>query len=172
MSTNEKTLKHRGYIGSIDTSLEDKCLVGQVLFIKDKIIYMGETVDELIHAFEEAVDDYLDFCAEIGKKPEISCSGTFNVRISSELHYECVKQAYHRNITLNSYVALAIESQTRSDKKTTELSHKLNTLNERLLRITSEIKYDFSTKSIPVMYEEKSSYSFISNVYEAYGRAC
>lgn len=57
---------------------------------------------------EKAVDDYLDFCAEIGKKPEISCSGTFNVRISSELHYECVKQAYHRNITLNSYVALAV----------------------------------------------------------------
>lgn len=41
---------------------------------------------EIKTAFEEAVDDYVETCKEVNKKPEKSFKGSFNVRIPSELH--------------------------------------------------------------------------------------
>jgi len=41
------------------------CIVG----IKDVIGFHGDTVKELKTSFYEAVDDYIDACKAIGKKP-------------------------------------------------------------------------------------------------------
>jgi len=35
-------LKHQGYIGSIEASLEDNCLFGKILFIKALVSYEGK----------------------------------------------------------------------------------------------------------------------------------
>lgn len=40
-------LKHKGYIGSIEASIEDNCLFGKLLFIKALVSYEGKTVAEL-----------------------------------------------------------------------------------------------------------------------------
>lgn len=104
-----KTLKHKGYLGSIEFDLENGYLYGEVLFINDKIIYDGSTIEELKTAFESAVDDYLAFCQEIGKTPDVSCSGTFNVHISPELHAKCLKQAKLTNLSLNAFIAQSLE---------------------------------------------------------------
>lgn len=55
-------LQHRGYYGSIETSTEDNCLFGKLLFIRTLVNYEGETVVELQATFREAVDDYLATC--------------------------------------------------------------------------------------------------------------
>ena len=60
-------LKHKGYIGSIEASLEDNCLFGKVLFIKALVSYEGKTVAELDAAFREAVNDYLITCQALGQ---------------------------------------------------------------------------------------------------------
>ncbi len=55
-------LQYRGCYGSIETSAEDNCLFGKLLFIRALVNYEGETVAELQAAFREAVDDYLATC--------------------------------------------------------------------------------------------------------------
>lgn len=104
-----KTLTYKNYLGSIEFDLEDNYLHGSILFINDKIIYSGETLEELKQSFETAVDDYLEFCQEMGKEPEKPCSGRFNVRISPKLHADCLKQAKQHHLSLNAFIAKTLE---------------------------------------------------------------
>ncbi|OTJ34353.1 toxin-antitoxin system HicB family antitoxin, partial [Pseudomonas aeruginosa] len=69
-------LKHKGYIGSIEASLEDNCLFGKILFIKALVSYEGKTVAELDTAFREAVDGYLATCKSRGQTPEKPSKGS------------------------------------------------------------------------------------------------
>lgn len=65
------TLSHKGYEGSAEVSVEDRCLFGQVLGVRSLISYGGDTFDELERCFREAVDEYLADCAERGVVPEL-----------------------------------------------------------------------------------------------------
>ena len=38
---------YKGYQGSIETSIKDRCLFGKILNINDLILYEGQTLDEL-----------------------------------------------------------------------------------------------------------------------------
>ena len=51
-------LEYKGYRGSIEYSLADKCFVGQVQGLGKKvlILYEGNTIDELRKDFEEAAN--------------------------------------------------------------------------------------------------------------------
>lgn len=70
-----ETFKYKGFEGSMEFSQEDECLVGEVLFVRSKIIYIGETYSELKAAFCDAVDAYLQHCEEKGITPEKPFSG-------------------------------------------------------------------------------------------------
>ena len=117
--TNE-VLKYKNYDGSIEASLEDGCLFGRILFINDKIFYEGRTLDDLRASFEEAVDEYVVTCEELGKIPEKPCSGQFQVRITSEQHRKTVHAAYEQGTTLNEFVKLAIAERLQ---ETREIRH-------------------------------------------------
>ncbi|MFR8178382.1 MAG: type II toxin-antitoxin system HicB family antitoxin [Christensenellales bacterium] len=54
--------------------------------IRALISYEGQTVQELVNDFHDAVDAYLNLCAEEGTPPEKAYKGSFNIRISPELH--------------------------------------------------------------------------------------
>lgn len=103
-------LSYKGYTGTIDVSIEDGCLHGQILFIDDIITYEGNTVDDIKVSFEEAVDRYIAYCEETGKPANKPYSGTFNVRVGQEIHRKAVEVAYHRGITLNDFVAQSIKT--------------------------------------------------------------
>ena len=45
-------------------------MFGRVIDMKDVITFKGTTVDEIRQAFHDSVDDYLEFCAQLGKEPE------------------------------------------------------------------------------------------------------
>ena len=62
----------------------------------------------MIADFHGAVDDYLELCAQQGKEPERAYKGSFNVRISPELHKQAVVAAMSHNMTLNSFVESSI----------------------------------------------------------------
>ena len=64
------SLSYKGYAARIEFSSEDECFVGHIAGIKDIVGFHGETVAELKAAFEEAVNDYLDTCEQIGKSPQ------------------------------------------------------------------------------------------------------
>ncbi|GAC1321947.1 MAG: hypothetical protein NVSMB28_14090 [Collimonas sp.] len=101
---NDKVLSHKNYLGSIEVSIEDGCLHGEILFINDLVTYEAEGVRELQQAFEEAVDFYLDKCRREGLEPNKPCSGTFNVRLTPELHRNASMAAARKGQSLNDFV--------------------------------------------------------------------
>jgi predicted HicB family RNase H-like nuclease len=59
---------------------------GEVIGLRDAIIFQGKTVDEVREAFRGSIDDYLEFCAKRGEEPEKPVTGKFMVRIPPDLH--------------------------------------------------------------------------------------
>ena len=106
-----KPLQYKGYLGSVECSIEDDCLYGQILYVNDLINYEADSPTGLKRAFEAAVDDYLQTCEELGKKPEKAFKGSFNVRIPPELHREAAKQAMIYEESLNEFVAQAVHEK-------------------------------------------------------------
>lgn len=49
-------LTYRNYHGSVNYSVEDDCLYGQIIGINDMIMFEGKSIDELREDFESAVD--------------------------------------------------------------------------------------------------------------------
>lgn len=105
----KNTMEYRGYVGSVEFSEEDKVLFGQVMGIRGLISYEGTTGEELVEDFHGAVDDYLELCQAQGIEPERAYKGSFNVRISPELHRRAAICAAARNISLNSLVEQSLE---------------------------------------------------------------
>lgn len=62
-------LEHKGFIGSIEVSLEDNCLHGKIRFIDDLVTYEAQTIKELKTAFEESAEDYIKTCRVLGREP-------------------------------------------------------------------------------------------------------
>jgi predicted HicB family RNase H-like nuclease len=101
-------LQYKNYYAAVHFSAPDEVFYGKILGINDLISFEGSSVKELKTAFKDAVDDYLDMCTEIGKAPDKTYKGTFNVRVSSELHKEASLFAAVNNITLNEFVKTAL----------------------------------------------------------------
>lgn len=101
-------LSYKGYEGTVEFDPDGKVLRGKVLHIQDLVTFQTESCGEVENEFRAAVDDYLDFCSEIGKSPDKPLSGQFNVRISPELHRKISVMAIKQDVSLNSIVAQAI----------------------------------------------------------------
>lgn len=135
-------LTHNGYIGSIEVSVEDACLHGRILFIDDLVAYEGESIPEIRTAFQDAVDRYLAHCKRVGKSASKPYSGTFNVRIGSELHSKAAKVAHMKKINLNEFVKQAIQAAIDMDGVVThhhqhDVNVKLQGTDEPLLKLVA-----------------------------------
>lgn len=64
-------LEYKGYWTDITVDFECHLLHGRIEGIRDLVNFESETVEGIIKEFHSAVDDYLDFCAEIGKSPDM-----------------------------------------------------------------------------------------------------
>lgn len=102
-------LEYKGYFGSVQFSSEDDALYGKLVGIDDLIHYRGgKSIRDLKKAFHEAVDDYLETCEGLGKEPNKMYKGSFNIRISPELHRSAAMFATANDISLNDFVKTAI----------------------------------------------------------------
>ena len=88
----------------------------------DVITFEGETVKELKQAFQDSVDDYLDFCKQRGEEPEKPYSGKFVVRVEPELHKNITIEARKKGKSLNVWVKDAL-SKALNDLTQQEHSH-------------------------------------------------
>ena len=104
-------MEYKGYHADVHFSDEDKLFVGEIFGINDSVSFHGSTVDELETMFHQAVDNYIDLCAEFGKEPEKEYKGQFNVRIPSALHRSAALYAKQRSLSLNEFVTIAIEDE-------------------------------------------------------------
>ncbi len=106
-----KNLEYKGYAGSIEYGKEDDLLYGKVLGIQGLISFEGKTGKELEKDFKEAIDIYLADCKSDGITPEKPFKGSFNVRISTELHQKAALLAMEEKMSLNNFVAESIRER-------------------------------------------------------------
>ena len=92
----KNVLHYKGYSAKPEYSAEDQVFYGKILGIDDLVDFYTENAKELEQEFHAAVDDYLAFCQEVGKQPQKEFSGTFNVRISPELHRKAFRRMSER----------------------------------------------------------------------------
>lgn len=111
-------LEYKGYFTKVEYSAEDNILFGKIEGIRDLVTFECENVKDLEKEFHEAVDDYLAFCADLGKEPNKTYSGAFNVRISPELHRAAALAADREGVKLNAYVKDAIQEKVEGKSKT------------------------------------------------------
>ena len=101
-------LEHRGYFGSVAYSDEDGLLHGRLEFIRDLVTYEAADAKGLKQAFQDAVADYLAFCEQQGRKPDVPLKGSFNVRPGRELHRRAMIFARRKGLNLNTVVSDAL----------------------------------------------------------------
>jgi len=101
-------LHYKNYTGSVCFSEEDTVFYGKIIGIKALISYEGDSVSAITNDFQNAVDEYLEFCAAKGKEPEKPFKGSFNVRINADLHHKLAMTASARGVSLNALVEDAI----------------------------------------------------------------
>lgn len=104
-------LTYKNYTAKIEISPEDNCFIGKILYIRDCIIFEGSSFDEIVKSFHDAVDGYLEDCKLHNMKPSIPFKGSFNVRIGQELHRKAVEAAESKGVSLNEFVAHAVQDE-------------------------------------------------------------
>ena len=112
-------LEYKGYHTKIEFDSEEFILRGKIEGINDFIDFESDTLDGIETEFHEAVDDYLEFCKEVGKEPEKEYKGTFNVRISPKLHKELSIMAMKNNTSLNATVEQALVRYVSNEHSST-----------------------------------------------------
>jgi predicted HicB family RNase H-like nuclease len=101
-------LEHRGYPARVEFYAEDGLFFGRVAGIRDGVGFNAESVPALVAAFQEAVDDYLETCARLGKTPERSFSGKLMLRVDPALHAKSVEAAELSGKSLNQWTEEAL----------------------------------------------------------------
>jgi predicted RNase H-like HicB family nuclease len=62
-------MKYKGYKGFVEKDEEAGIWFGQVIGINDVITFKAETMEQARKEFEILVDDYLEFCQDLGEEP-------------------------------------------------------------------------------------------------------
>lgn len=110
----KNTMEYKGYVGSVEFSEEDELFFGKVMGVRALISYEGTNAKELIEDFHTSIDNYLILCEEEGIVPEKAYKGSFNIRISPELHKQAAICAISQQITLNHLVESALYKYVKS----------------------------------------------------------
>ncbi len=111
------TIKYKGYTGTVEYSEEDNCLFGKVLGIpKSSLSYEGESVNDLINDFRNAIDDYLAECDARGIEPTKPFSGSLNVRIPIEMHERIAIASRAEGVSINAIIKRALEREFKGTK--------------------------------------------------------
>lgn len=103
------SMSYKGYVARIDYDDDDRIFTGRVAGILDGIGFHGETVDELRCAFHEAVEDYIETCAKVGKTPQKAFSGQVMFRVSPEVHRKAALAAELSGKSLNQWAEEALD---------------------------------------------------------------
>lgn len=101
-------LNYKGFIGSVHFSADDNVFFGKLEGINDLVTFEGETVKELTDAFHFVVDEHIKDCEKENIAAEKSYKGSFNVRLTPELHRRIAISAKMRGESINKFVLEAL----------------------------------------------------------------
>ena len=97
------TMSYKGYSARVEYDDEDGIFVDRIAGIRDGVGFHADSVSELKEAFHEAVEDYLETCASIGKEPQKAFSGQMMFRVSPDLHRKAAVAAELAGKSLNQW---------------------------------------------------------------------
>ena len=103
-------MNDKGYRARLEYDERDNIFVGRVLGLRSIISFHGETVSDLRHEFEVAMEDFLRDCKEQGIKPEKPASGKLMLRVSPEIHGAALVAAQASGKSLNQWATEVLES--------------------------------------------------------------
>ena len=115
-------MEYKGYSAKVEFDEGANIFHGEVINLRDVVTFEGKSVDQLRKAFQDSVDDYLEFCAERGEDPEKPYSGKFVVRVEPELHKRLAIEARKRGLSINALVGEAL-SKKMDESTRQEHSH-------------------------------------------------
>lgn len=103
-------LSYKGYSAAVAFDADDLLLTGRIAGINDVVGFHGGNAEEIVAAFHEAVDDYLESCAAIGKAPEKAYSGKLMIRTDPAVHAHAALAATIQGISLNQFAERALKA--------------------------------------------------------------
>jgi predicted HicB family RNase H-like nuclease len=101
-------LSYKGYTAAVEFDADDRLLVGRIAGINDVVGFHGADAEAIVAAFHEAVDDYLETCAAIGKAPEKAYSGKLMIRTDPAVHAQAALAATIEGVSLNQFAERAL----------------------------------------------------------------
>ena len=107
-------MTYKGYTARISYDDDDGIFVGQIAAITDRVGFHADTVEGLKGAFHEAVDDYLETCAQIGKDPQKAFSGKVMFRLTPDTHRKATMAAEIEGKSLNQWAEEALAKAAAS----------------------------------------------------------
>lgn len=107
-------MEYKGYAGKVEYDDEAGIFHGEVINTRDVITFQGTTVEEIRHAFHDSVDDYLDFCAQLGQAPEKPFTGKLMIRLSPDLHRQAYIAAQQTGKSLNAWISECISKMAHA----------------------------------------------------------
>lgn len=123
MNKQNDVLEYKGYHSRIEFDSVSKVLHGKIEGINDLVTFESDSIAEIETEFHKAVDDYLAFCEDIGQEPNKEYKGTFNIRITPELHKKLVEISFLNNESLNNTVEKAIDFYVQSEEIKMSMIH-------------------------------------------------
>lgn len=114
-----KAMVYKGYAARIEFDGEDNIFFGRIAGIRDGVTFHADNVTDLVAAFHDAVDDYIETCAKVGKDPQKPYSGNLMLRVDPELHSKVARAAELAGKSLNEW-SKEVLSQAADDNRIRE----------------------------------------------------
>lgn len=112
-------LEYKSFLGSYEMDVEGDVFVGHIIGLEDGegANFEGKTASELVQAFRDSVDDYLEMCAAKKRQAKKLPSGNISLRISPALHKQLLDYSTLRECSLNNLIETALKCQLSQELK-------------------------------------------------------
>jgi len=97
-------LSYKGYDAVVEFDEQARLFHGEVLQLRDVVTFQGTSVDELVAAFHESVDDYLDFCEQEGVEPDKPFTGNLMLRLPPHIHRKVYTNSKLEGKSINQWI--------------------------------------------------------------------
>lgn len=106
-------MNYKGYRAVVAFDDADMLFTGRIAGVNDVVGFHGDSTESLKTAFEEAVDDYLETCAKLGKPPEKSYSGKVMLRMDPAVHAKAALAAQLAGQSLNEFSEAVLDAEAK-----------------------------------------------------------
>ena len=69
-------IKYKGYVGYFEFNEKTNLFLGKISNAHHLITFQGKSIESTQQAFQDAVNEYIEWCAKHGKIPEQSSSSS------------------------------------------------------------------------------------------------